>query len=419
MGSILRKGVGTAALAVVLMNPVRLRAQNMPEPAPVPQTSTEQSTSKGENMMRMNIFDTAQYIDSAITAQLATKTTINLGGDKMLWVVGGKQDKINSEGADASGYDAGLKLVFGKGKDASWIRGTALNDTNNQFSYGADLDLRLFSVSRMTVSLLGDINSMDLSTDIARHMNYGTGLNFNLGNGQNVFGMINSKGIQESVVEVVGGNKKTVKMEENTDGYRIGYVYTNYTDRLAALFVEGQNTKKLVYSTFLSWNRLRLMGSYDPNLKIGWTQTYLTFGMGKLTDRTLTSQVLDQFVYAERADLVNGGLLDSDNTVRASTPPVWLGTTSRPAKSVGEFVKFSCKVNPKDTRHNDFDLYGVTVTRKGLLLTENITKDTLGTMHYGGGVGYKFWKWRFAPTPVFVLQTNRSIQGSLVYTFER
>jgi len=52
-----------------------------------------------------------------------------------------------------------------------------------------------------------------------------------------------------------------------------------------------------------------------------------------------------------------------------------------------------------------------------MLVVEEATKDTLGTMHFGGGVGFKVWSSKWVPTPIFVAQTNNAMQGSLIYTF--
>ena len=415
MQSLLRNGIRGVAMAGLLFGAVHLRAQDAQ--IATPQASTEQV--KSGNPVSDNLFGMVQRLDNATTLQFANKTVIGLGGDRSLWVVDGKQDKFDSYGNDANGYDAGLKLTFGNGRDLSWVRGTVLNDVNesDRFSYGVDFDVRMLSNSDMGLSLLGDLSSMHLSSDTGRHRNYGTGLNFNFLQDQNVFAMANSKGVNETSVQITGSGKKTVKFEENVSGSRVGYVYTNYKDHIASVFADNQDGMKSVWNTFVGWENVRFMGSYDPNLKTSWTQTYLTFGMGKLTDRTLTSQIMDQFVYAERANLIKGGLLDSDNTVRASTPPVYLATAGKPEHDLGQFIKFSWKVNPKDAGHNDFDMYGVTAFRSGLLITENITKDPLGKVHYGGGIGFKPWGHRSLPAVVLVVQTRNEVQGALVYTF--
>lgn len=190
---------------------------------------------------------------------------------------------------------------------------------------------------------------------------------------------------------------------------------------------------RLVPSAFLGWDNVRFMGSWNPNVKYGWTQTYLTLGMGKFTDRTLTSQMLDQFIYNGSCSLTGGvksistptvittpGCLgNSDNTMYASTPPVYLATTSTPTGAVGEFVRIKWLVNPNDTRHNDFDIYGITAFRNGLLVAEEVTKDTLGISHFGGGIGFKSRSSKWIPAVIFMAQTNNAMQGSLVFKFGR
>ncbi len=340
-----------------------------------------------------NVFDTTQYEDSIITSQLAAKAVARIGRDE-LWIVGGKLDSIAATGVDSNGYDAGLKFVAGTSKDATWLRLTALNDANNPatVSYGGDVFARLGS----PLSVFGYGASMDLSTDKARHTDYGAGLNLNLDGRQNLFALF--------------GRKST------HDGARLGYVFSNYRDHLLSAVLDTQEHSKAVYSSFDSWSRVRFLGSWNPNLKYLYTQTYLTFGMGELTSRTLTGQVLDQFVYKASSTLTVPGLADSDNTVRASTPPLYLATTSEPAHAVGQFLKLSWKVTPKDTRHNDFDLYGVTPTRSGVILIEEVTRDAKGQRHYGGGIAWKVWRKSAIPALSFVGQTNSAWSGGIVWT---
>ena len=80
-------------------------------------------------------------------------------------------------------------------------------------------------------------------------------------------------------------------------------------------------------------------------------------------------------------------------------------------------MKVSWKVNPTDKRHNDFDIYGVTALRNGVLFTEGANKDTLGEMHYGAGIGFKPWKYKYLPSLGFMWETSNYIQGSLVFSF--
>jgi hypothetical protein len=418
----LRTAVVTTAIAAGLsLAPGLLRAQ-------------DQTQATGETKpFTSSVFDTTQSLANTLTHQLATKSVINLGNNDNIWVVGGEQNKINeTTGLNTTSYDLGFKLNLGGGATGSWIRGTALNDTDvaNKFSYGTDALFKAFKAEGVVVSLLGGVSSMDLSADITRHTNYDGGINLNFAGTQNFFGFVDSKGIATSTTETVNGKKKTQKSEREEMGFRAGYVGTNYKGRLVAFVVDGQETMKLVPSAFVGWDNVRFMGSWNPNVHYGWTQTYLTFGM-RLTDRTLTSQIMDQFIYNGSCSLTQnvkslstpiaittpGCLGNSDNTMYASTPPVYLATTGRPSGALGQFVRIKWLVNPNDTRHNDFDIYGITTFRNGMLVVEEATKDTLGTMHFGGGVGFKVWSSKWVPTPIFVAQTNNAMQGSLVYTF--
>lgn len=418
----LRTAVVTTAIAAGLsLAPGLLRAQDAPQ------------ASESSKPFTSSVFNTTQSLANTLTNQLATKSVFNLGKGDTIWVVGGEQNKINeTTGLDTTSYDLGFKLTLGKGATGSWIRGTALNDTDtaNKFSYGTDAFFKAFKAGWAVVSVLGGVSSMDLSADIARHTNYDAGINLNVSGTQNFFAVVDSKGIATSTTTTVNGKKKTQKSEREETGFRAGYVGTNYKDHLVAFVVDGQETMKLVPSVFLGWDNVRFMGSWNPNANYGWTQTYLTFGM-RFTDRTLTSQIMDQFIYngscsltqnvkslpAPTAITTPGCLGNSDNTMYASTPPVYLATTGRPSGALGQFVRIKWLVNPNDTRHNDFDIYGITTFRNGLLVAEEATKDTLGTMHFGGGIGFKVWGSKWVPTPVFVVQTNNAMQGSLIYTF--
>ena len=340
----------TVVAGLALVSPGLLRAQQDTGSAQPVQAS------ESSKLFTTNVFDTTQSLANTLSTQLATKSVANLGGNSTIWIVGGEQNKINeTTSLNTTSYDLGFKLTLNKGAAGSWIRGTALNDadSSNKFSYGTDAFLRAFTVHGVTGSFIGGISSMDLSSDITRHTNYDAGLNLNFGGTQNFFATVGSKGIATSTVETVKGKKTTVKTEEEERGFRAGYVGTNYKGHLVAFTVDGQDTKKLVPSAFLGWNNVRFMGSWNPNVKYGWTQTYLTFGMGKFTDRTLTSQILDQFVYNGSCSLTAnvkslstptaittpGCLGNSDNTMYASTPPVYLATTGRPTGALGEFVR--------------------------------------------------------------------------------
>jgi len=404
--SLLRRGVYTTAVAAGLMlTSVALRAQ---------ETTTQPTQQpQGSNGISLNVFNTTQSLDNAFSNQLAVKAQKNFGNDQSIWFVGGKQDKISAKDAYTSGYDFGLK--YAKGTD-TWVRTTYM-DNFGRFSYGVEGKVYAFSIDSLKFSFLGDLSSQYLTSDVKRHTNGGGGVNLNFLKHENVFATYYSDGLVQKETEKVGKKKKTVSSEVNRKGIRSGWVYTDNEKRLLAFVVDSQDTQQIKYSAFGSLPFARLLTAYDPNTKIAYTQAYLTFGMGSLSDRTLTSQVLDQFVYKESSSLTRTGLADSDNTKWASTPKIYF--LNKPEKEFGEYVSLTWNVNPSDKRHNDVDVYGVTALRRtGLLFTENVTKDTLGEMHYGGGIGIKLWKYDKAPSFVFVKQSNNSMQGSLVFSLK-
>jgi hypothetical protein len=399
----------TIATSSLMLNVGLLRAQE-----PTAQPTQQQSQNTGTPNLSLNVLDTNATLNGTDTNQLGVKAQETFSNGQSLSIIGGRQDKVvNSDGDHTSGYDFGLKYAKGDDNgDNTWVRATYL-DNFGRVSYGTEGKVYLFSLDDLKLSFLGDVSSQYLSSDAARHTNFGSGMNLNLMGNQNLFATYYSGGL---VFKTKVG-KKSVNSEMNEGGVRSGWVYTNNRDRLLSFVVDSQDTQKARFSAFGALPHARVLASYDPNSRIGYTQAYLTFGMSPLPNRTLTSQVLDQFVYKETSSLTKTGLTDSDNTGYFSTPPIYFVT--KPKGEVGEFVKFTWRENPSDKGHKDFDLYGVTaIKRANMFVTQNVTEDALGNVHYGGGAGVKLWKHERVPAFVFVCQTSQSkldVQGSMVF----
>ncbi len=148
----LRKFVGTAVLAVALVSPGLLRAQQQ-ETDNAPQVQTQTANTNSGEKLTGSVVSTTQDNASGITEQAATKLTYNLGSVGSLLFVGGLSSKLPVVGVDQNGYDLGFML---ESKDrTSWERVTILNDFRN-LSYGFDLNRQLVKIGGIGLSLMGD-----------------------------------------------------------------------------------------------------------------------------------------------------------------------------------------------------------------------------------------------------------------------
>jgi hypothetical protein len=385
----MKKMTSAAVLAASLVvGPRLLRAQDSQQlQATQNQTQEVKNQCTNNELKTSGLFlNTSQYQNDALTVKSVSETYLD-SGCNTLWLVGGQTNTISFNGANQYTYDIGAKYVI---DNKSQLRFTYVN-TNGGTSYGADWDLRVtsFYKEKLNLSLLGDLSSVSFSPSANNVINYGIGGKVNFYTNHNFFALT---------------SKRTASQ---TGTLRLGYMYLS-KERIASFIVDHRNGAKDAYSAFLGLPKFRFIGAYDQNSSTFSSVTFASFGNGPMPAYARTLLLSNQYILTQRS------VVDSDNTY-GFQPPFFLS----PKGAIGDFVRLIFNKNPKDRTGIDFAIYNATMFKRhnqsGVVLTENITEDTKGARHYGGGIGYKFL--RNGLTPVITFQTGRVVTFNLNFKY--
>jgi hypothetical protein len=375
----LKRGIAALGMLAALSGQPLLRADD---------AAAKQQANDGISVSSA-ILDTTQYTNNAVTTQGNWINRFKWGSDELM-IVGGPSNTFNLAGVNTHTDDLSAKFTG----DLGMMRFTYYNDMGNA-SFGPDIDMRLVKARGWKLYALGDISSVRLSTDKVRHTDFGIGGRLNRGN-HNIFFIRSDRMI----------NAGRSKQESS----RFGYSYES-KDRLAAFMVDQYSGGvKNLYSGYLGFHDFRLVSSYNANTRVFSESSYLTYH-SPLPDYAITTKLSDNNIYTVKS------ILDSDNTSRYATPPP---TYLRPTGRFGDILKFKYNRNPADKKFGyDFDAYNASMVKltpnTGIVVTQNLTVDTKGIRHEGGGIGYMFLKERLVPVAIW--ESHGLITFNLGYTF--
>lgn len=356
------KCYAASAMAVLLLSAPTLQAQeNKPK---TEQAQVAQSAGSPDKVKVSGLGLNTTAYENGLNTSTASLTFFTFPKSE-LWLVGGQD-----YGPARNDFDIGLKYV----KGSNLLRGTLVSskgkDGKEEFSVGADWDVVLAPYENGSVSLLGDISSVEKDK---RRADFGIGTKLRLKNNHNAFFLYSGR--------------------DHASNYRTGYMFLD-DEKIAALVADYPEGGKVAFTGYLGLPEHRFIASYDPNNHDVSSINIFTFGNEAMPYYARATFLSSQFILTQHS------VTDSDYN-HLFQSPFFL----EPKGKASDVLRLHFSYDTKDRNLRSLYMNNALMVRtqdkNGVVLVQNIDRIN-GNMYYGGGVGYKFRN----ITPVIIFQAG-------------